>query len=81
MGVDFTQHRMRRLAGACHWWWARCWIWRERVLRYRVFLDERGAMEEKKGLGIRDLPEGTLDTIVDAVISEMPADAIILWLI
>ena len=34
-------------------------------------------MGEKKGLGIQDLPEGTLDTIVDAVTSEMPADAII----
>lgn len=35
-------------------------------------------MGEKKGLGIRDLPEGTIDTIVDAVTSEMPADAIII---
>ena len=78
MGVDFTQHRMRRLAEACHRWWARCRIWRERVLRYRVFLYERGAMEEKKGLGIQDLPEGVLKTIVDAVTSEMPADAIII---
>lgn len=34
---------------------------------------------EKKGLGIQDLPEGTLSTIIDAVTSEMPADAIIIF--
>lgn len=36
-------------------------------------------MEEKKGLGIQDLPEGVLKTMVDAVTSEMPADAIIIF--
>lgn len=36
-------------------------------------------MEEKKGLGIQDLPEGVLKTMVDAVTSEMSADAIIIF--